>query len=272
MTSHPKEYVNPNKPFRFFRTYKRERDPNLTYPDFISMPTEGLRDLAFALLEYPDTKLIFEKAGVHGDIGEDEEPVISDFVERYVATQGWEKPDPANLVIATVLARQLAEGSIAREDKKAQTEFIEDKRCDGLGTYERYSPRTPKPLKASEIIPIIRWIDRQNDVKALAAPLRKKKFRPGEYFFDDPKDWSDFSDTLSGFATQAAIHRYGLKNRNIKSLWYYVEGLNHMYANSEIDKYYGADALEYLKTFFPENRPSGRNTIINDIDASRLEV
>ncbi|MEZ5840747.1 MAG: hypothetical protein R3D02_10105 [Hyphomicrobiales bacterium] len=166
MTDDKAEYVNPNRSFRFFRTFRRDRGPNLTYPDFISMPSEGLRDLAFALLEDRVVGPIFRRAGIHGDIGADEEPAISDFVERYVAEQGWEKPDPCNLVIATVLARQLAEGGIARDDRKAQIDFIEDKRCDGLGVYERYSERTPKPMKASEIIPILQWVERQEDLKA----------------------------------------------------------------------------------------------------------
>ncbi|WP_117395116.1 hypothetical protein [Maritalea myrionectae] len=113
-----------------------------------------MRDLAFALLGGSDIKPIFERASIHDDVGSVEEGVIFDFVERYVEGHCWEKPDLANLVAATALVRQFAEGASALDDGQAQLDFIEDKRCDGLELVRRGRGRVHQPLKVSEVMPI----------------------------------------------------------------------------------------------------------------------
>ncbi len=241
MTTKTTEYINPNKPFRFFRTFKRERPPGGGYPDFVSMPTEGLRKLAFALVDDPMTGPIFQKAGIHGDIGGDEEATISGFVERYVSEQGWEKPDPANLVTSTVLARQLAEGGIARDDRETQIEFIEDKRCDGLGLLDR-----KKPLKASEVIPILHWVERQDDLKASFSKLRGRTFKRGQSFFDSEEEEISAISGVTAVPRQMASHKYGFFNRDHRPLEHLISSITTSYIMCEVDSYDSKDAIDHI--------------------------
>lgn len=259
------EFVNPNRPYSLFQIFKRNRGPNFTYPDYVSMPTMGLCELACALLVVPDTKVIFEKSGVHGDIGANGEAAISNFIVRYVAAQGWGKPDPANLVASTVLARQLAEGSISFDDKERQIAFIEDKRCDGLGVYERYSPRTPKPLKASEIIPILQWVEQQEELKAPFKPLRGKTFRQGQNFFEDEAEGRSALNRITMMPEQMAVHKYGLFNREFQPLHSLMNAVTEHYIMNKLDRYDGAEAIELM------HEPHRIKEIINDLAACGAE-
>lgn len=262
MKNQPQEYQNPNKPFRFFQTFKRPWGPDYTYPDFVSMPTEGLRQLALALFNDPLTGPIFKKAGIHGDIGAGEEQLISDFVEGYVAQHVWEKPDPSNLVVSTVLARQLAEYGIGHDDVISQTAFIENKRCDGLDLQpDKNAKKQYKLLKASEVVLILQWLDRQDDLKAPWTALRSKTFKRGQSFFASEDEGRWHSISMSGTAGQIAVHKYGLGNRSLIAIGSLISDLNSMYAVKEVDGYDDARAFNWMTQSYHNKY------IINDVDS-----
>ncbi len=53
--------------------------------------------------------------------------------------------------MATVLARQIADGGISRDDEKATLDFINDKRGDGLDLQAKR-----RPLTVSEALPVLK--------------------------------------------------------------------------------------------------------------------
>jgi hypothetical protein len=220
------EYINPNKPFRLFRTFHRDRGKDYSYPDHIAMTTDELIELALALVDDPTTGPIFKQAGIHGDIGAEKESRISDLVEAYVAEKEWEKPDPCNLVAATVLARQLAGGGIAPEDKAAQRAFVDDKRCDGLGMWDR-----KRPLKVSEVIPILQWLEQRDELKAPFTKLRntKEPRRPGQNYFESEEEGRRYTTLIEMMPTQMAYSKYGFANRNLSSVGNLIGSLTSYY-------------------------------------------
>jgi hypothetical protein len=252
-------YVNPNTPFRLFRAFGRPWGVRHTYPDYIAMPTDGLRKMAVELLEDPATRPVFEKAGIHGDIGPPGEAAISDFIEKYVAAQGWEKPDPANLVISTALARQLAAGGIAHKDTQSQLAFIDDKRCDGLDLIpKRDAAKQFKKLTASEVVPILHWIEGQEALKAPWTALRSKHFTRGQSFFQNESDAAR-ARTIALIPGQIAIHKYALGNRKTDALTPLIDNLCSMYAVGQLDHFDEPKAISWMTIHY-------QGYVTNDLD------
>ncbi|MEM7778444.1 MAG: hypothetical protein AAF732_22930 [Pseudomonadota bacterium] len=197
------------------------------------------------MIDDPETGPVFRRIGIHGDVSTDDERAISDRVEAYAAEHGWEWPDPSNLVISTVLARQMAGGGIARDDEPAALAFIDDKRCDGLGLDDT----SRRPLKISEVLPILRQIEANEDLKRPFTALRGTALPPKlpsrSYFPDEEDDGSTFYFAIEGFARRLAVQKYALRNRSLQMLSS-VKTLANMYARGDIDRFDGREAIDYM--------------------------
>jgi hypothetical protein len=171
-----------------------------------------------------------------------------------VREEGWERPDAAHLVAATVLARQLAEAAIPLDDVQAQLEFLEDKRCDGLdinphGTRE--GRREHKEMKLSEILPFLQWIEGQEELKAPLTALRAKTFLRGQNFYEpDEKEVGDhFFMRIENFACRMAVHKYALSNRDLATIRNVVKTANHMYVENQADHYDSKNMIDQIKLY-----------------------
>jgi hypothetical protein len=71
-------------------------------------------------------------------------------------------------------------------------------------------------LKASEVIPILQWVEKQDYLKAPRTALRSKTFRRGQSFFETEEE-SNRASSIETMQGQMAISKYGLFNRKTRA-------------------------------------------------------
>lgn len=170
----------------------------------------------------------------------DDDERISDVVVRCVDERGWKKPNPANLLIAVVLARRFATGEMDPSDREAAFAFIEDRSCDDNDPVRRRM----RPVRVSEIVPLLRAIESRPDIKAPYEAVRGRKLSRGESFFvseqeEDEARFPLLRITRDYIIDNALMNRYNDPFNSIKNIL-------GMYASRKIEIIDSNFAIEWL--------------------------
>lgn len=218
---------------------KYKQDPLAS--SFVPMEDEGLFDIARELFANDAIREIATRVGVHGDLTEREEEEIDNVVIDGVERRQWKAPDPANLYIPIALVRQFSEGNIDPADDKAALEFIADRRCDGvvIGMTNTY-----KPNRLSELLPIMRALEKREDIKAPYKEVRKRNLAHAEKYFDDESLAKSYHGKASNFVFQQRF-KYALLNRNVHGFSQIVALLGP-YAEKKINHLDDEAAIDYV--------------------------
>ena len=173
---------------------------------------------------------ILSRVGIHGDLTESEEERIDSFVIDWVEYRRWKGPDPANLYIPIALSRQFAAGDLDPANATAALEFIADRRCDDV-VLARTS--TYKPNRLSELLPIMRALERRQDLTGPYEKVRHRTLRRGESYFENEEQASMIHSKVVHFVFQQRF-KYALLNRNPNGFERIISLLG-LYAGKKID-------------------------------------
>lgn len=219
-------------------------------PTYVPMDDSGLLEIAREMLADGRVRAIIARVGLHGDLTEAEEEEVDTAVIEGAERRRWQDPHPANLYIPIALARQFAEAAIDPADTRSALAFIADRRCDGVVIGK---PSTCKPNRLSELLPIMRALDEQEDITAPFKALRQKTFRHGQRFFEDEDQAKAYYSRASHFVNQQRF-KYALLNRSHHG-FNQVVTLLELYAVRKIDRLDDEEAIAYVLSGNKSNNP-----------------
>ena len=233
-------------PRLIYRKYNKEGYT----PVYVPMDDKGLLEIARELLADARIRAIIARVGLHGDLTEAEEEELDKAVIEGAERRRWQDPHPANLYIPIALARQFSEAAIDPDDTGSALAFIADRRCDDVVIGD---PSTCKPNRLSELLPIMRALDEQEDIKAPYKALRQKTFRRGQRFFDDEDQAKAYYGRAFHFVNQQRF-KYALLNRGHHG-FNQVVMLLELFAVRKIDRLDEEEAIAYVLSGNKSNKP-----------------